>query len=92
MPRYFFDIHDGSSLVRDACGTECAGREDVRHEAMQALPAIARDEIPRDGDCQAFTAIVRDEANVTVYTATVTFSGLWLADTPLPDQEDGAFA
>lgn len=88
MPRYFFDIHDGSSLVRDSSGTSCEGREGVRQQAMRALPAIAHDEIPRDGDRQAFTALVRDENGFTVYTATLTFAGLWVGDTPIPDRDD----
>jgi len=88
MPRYSFDIHYGSSLSRDTIGTECDGHEGVRFEAMRALPAIARDEIPKDGDRQAFTVLVRDEGNLTVYTATVTFAGLWLGDEPIPDPEE----
>ena len=88
MPRYFFDIHNGSSLVRDSCGTTCEGREGVRQQAMRALPAIAQDEIPRDGDRQAFTALVRDESGLTVYTATLTFAGLWVGDIPIPDADD----
>ncbi|SDA28891.1 hypothetical protein SAMN02799622_04365 [Methylobacterium sp. UNC378MF] len=43
---------------------------------MIARPDVARREIPSDGDRQTDTVIVRDEARVPVYTATLTFTGL----------------
>lgn len=88
MPRYFFDIQDGSGLMRDTIGIPMEDPAQIRHEAMQALPAIARDEIPKDGDRQAFTIMVRDENNLTVYTATLTFAGLWMGNVPPPSLED----
>jgi hypothetical protein len=51
---------------------------------MQALPAIARDEIPKDGDRQSFMVMVRDENNIIVYTATLAFADLWMGDVPPP--------
>jgi hypothetical protein len=36
------------------------------------LPALAKDEIPKDGERQAFTMLVRNETKVTVYAATLT--------------------
>ena len=81
MARYYFDIHDGHALRRDPEGSECADPGAIKDEAMSTLPAIARDVIPTDGDKQAFMVLVRDENNVTVYTATLTFAGLWVSDT-----------
>ncbi|UYW24785.1 hypothetical protein OKC48_16040 [Methylorubrum extorquens] len=76
MPRYFFDVHNGR-LYSDTEGMECADFEQVRQEAMRALPEIARDAIRSSGnDLQAFTVCVRDEANASIYTATLTFSGI----------------
>ena len=86
MARYYFDLHDGRVLRRDTEGSECADDEAVRQEARHALPEIAKGEIPKDGDKQAFTVLVRDENNVTVYTATLTYAGLWLADVPIHEQ------
>jgi hypothetical protein len=83
VPRYFFDIHD-REFRRDAEGTECADLEAVRREAMGSLPEIARWAIPSDGDTQAFTVLVRDEAGALVYTATLTFAGLRLIDVAGP--------
>ncbi|MBN4094865.1 MULTISPECIES: hypothetical protein [Methylobacterium] len=88
MPRYFFDIHNGLLLSRDAIGSECNGREGIRFEAMRALPSIARDEIPKDGDRQAFSVLVRDEDDITVYSATLTFAGLYIGDVPIPEREE----
>jgi len=48
MARYFFDFFDGT-VMRDPIGHECAGYEDIRHEAMKALPEIAKGAIPQDG-------------------------------------------
>jgi hypothetical protein len=64
--------------VEDDRGFECGTPEQVRAEAMKALPAIAKDEIPNDGDRQAFTVLVKDEAGRPVYSATLTYAGLWL--------------
>lgn len=88
MPRYFFDIHNGPSFSRDATGLECNGQEGIRFEAMRALPSIARDEIPKDGDRQAFTVLVRNEDDITVYSATLIFAGLWIGDVPIPEPEE----
>ncbi|SFU53466.1 hypothetical protein SAMN02799631_01047 [Methylobacterium sp. 174MFSha1.1] len=88
MARYYFDIHDGQHLSRDNVGTECSGQDAIRAEAMTALPAIARDTIPKDGDRQALTVIVRNASNLTVYTATLTFASIWLGEEVPPALED----
>ena len=77
MPRYFFDIHDGGSS-RDDEGTECADLDEARLLAIQTLPDIARDEIPQDGDRRTFTVLVTDADGRPAYTATLSFTGLWL--------------
>jgi len=77
VPRYFFDIHDGQYQPDDE-GVDCADFEAARREAMTSLPEIARFVLPKDGDTQAFTVLVRDESGVFVYTATLSFAGLIL--------------
>lgn len=74
-------------MIRDPIGHECASYEDIRHEAMKALPEIAKGAIPQNGDKQAFTVSVRNESNLTVYTATLTFAGIWLGEQVLPPGE-----
>jgi hypothetical protein len=78
MAMYFFDTFENGVHVEDDRGLECGTPEQVRAEAMKALPAIAKDEIPNDGDRQAFTVLVKDEAGRPVYSATLTYAGLWL--------------
>ena len=77
MPRYFFDIQDGGSQ-RDEVGTVCADPEAARLQAVRTLPDIARAEIPEDGDRCTFTVLVTDEDEHPVYSATLTYAGLWL--------------
>lgn len=77
MPRYFFDVHNGST-TRDDEGTECADLAAMRQEVLRLLPDIARDEVPEDGDRRTFTVLVSDEDGKAVFTATLTFTALWL--------------
>ncbi len=47
-----------------------------------AVPEIAREIIPeRTADAQALTVLVRDEAQRTVYAATLPFAGLRMNET-----------
>jgi hypothetical protein len=77
MARYYFDVHDGGPRFDDT-GTELAELENVREQAKRLLPDIAREEIPREGDQRTFTVLVKDEGGKPVYSATLTFAGLWL--------------
>ena len=77
MPRFFFDIRDGF-VTHDEDGTELPNVEAVRKAAMDLLPQVAADEIPADGDRRHFTVLVTDEGGHPVYSATLTYTGLWL--------------
>lgn len=79
MAMYYFDTFENGEHVEDDEGLECSTPEQVRCEAMKALPSIAKEEIPNDGDRQAFTVLVKDETGKLVYSATLTYAGLWLA-------------
>ncbi len=81
MPLYFFDIVDGGAH-RDDEGTQCADDEAVRRMVRETLPEIAKDEIPADGDRRHFTIVVRDENETPVYTATLSYVGMWLNKRP----------
>ncbi|MBE7184516.1 MAG: hypothetical protein INR68_08935 [Methylobacterium mesophilicum] len=78
MTLYFFDTFENGEHIVDDAGLECCSFEHMRLEAMKALPAIAKDEIPKDGDRQAFTVLVKNEAGKSVYSATLTYAGLRL--------------
>jgi hypothetical protein len=79
MARYYFHIHQNGRLFKDTEGSELDSLEKVRAEAMYALPEIAKDEVPQDGDRQAFAVLVTDEQGKPIYSATLTFAGLWLS-------------
>lgn len=78
MARYFFDVIDGRT-VTDAVGVDLPDLAAVRREAMRVLPEIARDEIRRnDRDVQTLAVTVRDETGQPVYTANLSYVGIWL--------------
>lgn len=56
-----------------------------RDEAMNVSPTVALNQIPTNGDNQAFTELGRDENNRTVYTATLMVAGPWMGDVPIQD-------
>lgn len=75
MPRFFFDILDAGSDQRDEDGIECADLEAAIVQAKRALPAIATDELPRDGDHRNYMVVVRDTDGQAVYSAALSFIG-----------------
>ena len=77
MPWYFFHIHQNGELSKDDEGTTLDNFESVQMGAMRVIPEIAWHEVPRDEDRQAYTVLVTDEDGVPVYSATLTFAGLW---------------
>ncbi|MCC0807975.1 hypothetical protein FPV16_17460 [Methylobacterium sp. W2] len=77
MPRYFFDINDGRN-ERDEEGVLCADLQAAVLEAKTLLPAVAADEVPKDGERQALTVLVTDEDGKAVYLAALVYTGTWL--------------
>ncbi|TXN80291.1 hypothetical protein FV234_17525 [Methylobacterium sp. WL8] len=77
MPRYFFDIHDGSH-TRDDVGVECADLQSVALAAKKILPAVAKDEVPKGSELQSVMVLVTDEDGRPVYSAALTYTGNWL--------------
>ncbi|RYF22144.1 MAG: hypothetical protein EOO77_04685 [Oxalobacteraceae bacterium] len=77
MPRYFFDIHDGSH-THDDVGVECADLQSVALEAKRMLPAVAKDEVPKGSELQSVMVLVTDEEGHPVYSAALTYTGSWL--------------
>ena len=53
--------------------------EAAKNAAVDALPDMARDELP-DGDHRTFLAIVRDEHGRTLVRAEMLFNVTWTAD------------
>jgi hypothetical protein len=69
VPRYFFNIRDGATLITDDEGMEFTDLAEVRDEAVATLPQIAKDELP-DGDEHLFAVYVLDEQERPVVTVT----------------------
>ena len=84
MPRYFFDAHENGQFTRDDSGTVLESVDAARVEAMGYLTAIAKDEVARDGDRQASTVVVKDEAGRSIYSGTLSFAGVWLEPKEIP--------
>ena len=81
MARYYFDIHDSGAFFDDI-GSELPDLLSVRKEALAALPAIAAEQIPLGEDRRHFTVLVKDENATPIYSATLTFTGIWLTKPP----------
>ena len=75
--RYFFDVDDGSGLVKDQIGLELNTLNDVRTEAIKALPAIAREVMP-NGDHRTLRTIVRDQNGRQIFQASLALEARWL--------------
>ena len=77
MPRFYIDTSDQERFVRDQEGYEFADVQAAKNAAVDALPDMARDELP-DGDNRTFTAVVRDDKDRTLVQATMSFSVTWM--------------
>jgi hypothetical protein len=76
MPRFFFDVSDGQKVTRDQIGLDLSDIDSVRREAIDALPDIAREQLP-DGDEAVFAVQARDESGIIVFKATLNFRIEW---------------
>lgn len=79
MPRFFFDITDGTTTIDDM-GTELPNAHAARDEAIKALPSIAVDEIGT-GESRVVSVLMRDEAGTDLFQASLTLSAEWLVKT-----------
>ena len=77
MTRYFFDVSDTGVMQKDDEGTEFSNLEDVRKAAMRLIADVAREAIPEKGDQRSFVVVVTDENRSSIYSATLTYTGLW---------------
>ena len=77
VPRYFIDTTDGSFHAIDEEGLELANLEAARHEAVCALPEIARGRID-NGVHKSVVVKVRDEEGAVLYQAALTLTEEWM--------------
>ena len=77
MPRYFFDTDDDHTLNIDSEGIDLNDDEAARLHAQDALPDMAREQMP-DGNRRSFVVGVRDETGDVIYRATLKLTGEWV--------------
>ena len=70
MPRFYFDIYDDVMAVSDTDGEVWASRDVTGQRAARILSEIALHNPPESG-CSHLLALVRDEAERVVFTATL---------------------
>lgn len=78
MPRFFFDITDGTSTL-DGEGLEFPGAHAACDAALATLPDIARDEL-RSGPSREVSVVMRDESGRAIFTASLTLQARWLVE------------
>ncbi len=71
MPRFYFDVREGSHLIADDEGVAFASLELAERAAARAAADIARDCLPL-GECCTVAVEVRDEDGERMLTVTVT--------------------
>jgi hypothetical protein len=77
LPRFYFDTYDGERASVDSDGLECSSRHMVQHQAIDALPDMAREILP-DGPNRMFRVEVRDGDGNVVFRATLELQSAWL--------------
>ena len=73
MPRYFFDVHDGTS-TRDDVGVVLADLTAAKDMAARTLGEMAMDRLPGNGLRKALFVSVRDSEGLLVLSATLSFA------------------
>lgn len=73
MPRYFFDITENGSSVKDDEGSDLPTAEVARIEASKTITDMARDHIPGDGPQHHLGIEVRDETGRIVVQMSLSF-------------------
>ncbi|XYD10525.1 hypothetical protein R1A27_08655 [Methylobacterium sp. NMS12] len=79
MPRFFFDISDGTTTIDDE-GTVFPNAHAARDAAIKTLPDVARDEIG-SRQSRMVSVQMRDEVGRYLFTASLNLSARWLVDT-----------
>jgi len=72
MPRYFFDVHDGTS-IRDDEGVELLDLDAAREAIWDTLPAMAADRQADGNMAYQLRMDVRDESGKHLFHAVLAF-------------------
>jgi hypothetical protein len=76
MPKFYFDINDGTGDAHDDEGCELKNKSEARNSAMEVLASVARD-LESDSNDQAITASVRDHTDKVIFEAKLSLVGKW---------------
>ncbi|MGV7033309.1 DUF6894 family protein [Methylobacterium symbioticum] len=68
MPRYFIDLHDGATFVRDTVGFDLTNEAEARERLVRIMTKIAQGLTPAP-DRQDFLAVVRDDTRQVILRA-----------------------
>jgi hypothetical protein len=83
MPRFYFDVREGTRFIPDEEGLEFDSFEAAEREAATAAAEIGRDRLPK-GDAREITVEVRNEHRQRVLTVTVSMEIHRVDPEPLP--------
>jgi hypothetical protein len=83
VPRFYFDVREGTSFASDAEGLEFASLDAAEREAATAAAEIGRDRLPK-GDARDITVEVRNEHGQRVLTVMVSLEIHRVSPEPLP--------
>ena len=70
MPRFYFDVREGTEVTPDNDGLEFGSLEAAEYEAARTAAEIGRDDLP-NGKARDVTVEARDEHGQQVFTLTV---------------------
>jgi hypothetical protein len=70
VPRFYFDVREGTRFIPDETGLEFESLDAAELEAASAAAEIGRDQLPK-GDARAVTVELRNEHRQRVLTVTV---------------------
>jgi hypothetical protein len=74
MPRYFFDLMDGSAAKPDSEGIVLPDVRAGLDEASETLVGMARDHISSDGPLRTMSIVVREESGGRLLTVSVSYT------------------
>lgn len=77
MPRFHFDIDDGTTATEDLIGLDLPDRNAAKREAIAALAPVATDVLP-DHETTVISVTMRDERQRAIFHATLTLVAEWL--------------
>ena len=83
MPRFYFDVREGSRFVPDEVGLEFDSLDAAEREAAEAAAEIGRDRLPK-GDTREVTVELRNDHGQRVLTVTVSMEIHRVDPSPAP--------